>query len=109
MQPPPVPGRALFRDVLDVERRLQREVVGRALGPSDAVFDLLEESGAALRGQAEALEHAAQALEQTAVLMRTQAELFEATIRTLREPSRILESAVGLERPGISPDRRAGR
>ena len=100
MQPPPVPGRALFRDVLDDERRLQREVVGRALGPSDAVFDLLEESGAALRGQAEALEHAAQALEQTAVLMRTQAELFEATIRTLREPSRRLEAAAGVVRRG---------
>ena len=109
MQPPPVPGRGLFRDVLDVERRLQREVVGRALSPLDAVFDMLEESGAALRGQAEALEHAAQALEQTAVLMRTQAELFESTIRTLREPSRMLESAVGVERPGTAPDRRAGR
>ena len=98
MQPPPMPGRALLRDALDAERRLQREVVGRALGPLDAVFDMLEESGAALHGQAEALEHAAQALEQTAVLMRTQAELFESTIRTLREPSRMLESAVGLER-----------
>ena len=107
MQPPPVPGRGLFRDVLDVERRLQREVVGRALEPLDAVFDMLEESGAALRGQAEALQHAAQALEQTAVLMRTQAELFESTVRTLREPSRMLESAVGVERPGTR-GRRAG-
>ena len=109
MQPPPIPGRTLFRDVLDVERRLQREVVGRALGPSDAAFDLLEESGAALRGQAEALEHAAQALEQTAVLMRTQAELFEATIRTLREPSRRLEAAAGVERPGAVPGRTVDR
>ena len=106
---PPVPGRALFRDVLDVERRLQREVVGRALGPSDAVFDMLEESGAALRGQAKALEHAAQALEQTAVLMKTQAEMFESTIRTLREPSRMLESAVGVDRSGASSGSRAGR
>ena len=109
MQPPPLPGRGLFQDALDVERRLQREVVGRALGPLDAVFDMLEESGAALRGQAEALEHAAQALEQTAVLMRTQAELFESTIRTLREPSRMLESAVGVERPGTARDRRGAR
>jgi hypothetical protein len=104
-----MPGRGVFRDVLDVERRLQREVVGRALGPSDAVFDMLEQSGAALRGQAEALESAAQALEQAAVLMKTQAGLFEATIRTLREPSRMLESAVGVERSGSSPGTRAGQ
>jgi hypothetical protein len=88
----------LFRAALDVERRVQRELVGRALGPSDTVFDLLEESGAALRGQAESLEHAAQALEQTAVLMRTQAELFERTIHALREPSRRIESMAGVER-----------
>ena len=89
----------LFRAALDVERRVQRGLVGRAFGPLDAVFDLLEESGAALRGQAESLEHAAQALEQTAALMRAQAELFERTIHTLREPSRVIESMAGVERP----------
>jgi len=57
----------------------------------------LEQSGAAMRGQAEAMEHAAEALEQTAVLMKTQAELFERTIQVLREPSRRLESAAGIE------------
>jgi hypothetical protein len=88
----------LFQEVLEAERRLQREVVGRALAPLDAAFDLLEQSGAALRGQAEAMESAAQALEQTAVLMKRQAELFERTIKTLREPSRMIGSAVGVER-----------
>ena len=89
---------ALFQDALEIERRLQRELVGRALSPLDATFDLLEQTGEAMRGQAEAIEHAAQALEQAAVLMRTQAELFERTIHTLREPSRMLESAAGVDR-----------
>ena len=87
----------LVGDVIDRERRLQRELAARVLAPVDAIFDLLEESGAALRGQAEAMEHAAQALEQTAVLMKSQAELFERTIRTMRGPSRLLASAAGLE------------
>jgi hypothetical protein len=87
----------LLQEILEAERRIQREVLGRALQPMDAVFDLLEQSGAAMRGQAEAMEHAAEALEQTAVLMKTQAELFERTIQLLREPSRRLESAAGIE------------
>ena len=87
----------LLQEILETERRRQREILGRALQPLDAVFDLLEQSGAAMRGQAEAMEHAAEALEQTAVLMKTQAELFERTIQVLREPSRRLESAAGIE------------
>jgi hypothetical protein len=88
----------LLQTALDAERRLQRELVGRVLGPVDAAFDLLEESSAALREQAEAIEHAARALEQAAGLMRTQAELLERTIGTMREPSRALESVVGIDR-----------
>jgi len=96
----------LFQEVLEAERRLQREVVGRALAPLDAAFDLLEQSGAALRGQAEAMESAAQALEQAAVLMKTQAELFERTIKALREPSRMIGAAAGVE---ARDKRRSGR
>ena len=88
----------LLQELFEAERRLQREVLGRALAPVEAAFDLLEQSGAAMRGQAEAMEHAAQALEQTAGLMKTQAELFERTVRTLREPTRLLGSAAGLDR-----------
>jgi hypothetical protein len=95
----------LLQEILEAERRLQREILGRALQPVDAVFDLLEQSGAAMRGQAEAMEHAAEALEQTAVLMKTQAELFERTIQLLREPSRRLESAAGIEPRGGRTER----
>ena len=56
----------LLQDVLERERRLQRNVLGHVFGPFDAVLDLLEQSGATVRQQAEALEQAAQALEQTA-------------------------------------------
>jgi len=87
----------LLQEVLETERRLQRELLGRVFEPLDVAFDLLEESGAALRGQAEALEHAAKALEQAAELAKVQADLFERTIRTLREPSRRIESVVGVD------------
>jgi len=86
----------LFQEVLERERALQRDLLLRVFEPFDAAFDLLEQSGSALREQAAAIEHAAKSLEQAAGLMKVQAELFEHTIRTLREPSRRIESAVGL-------------
>lgn len=86
----------LFQEVLERERALQRDLLLRVFEPVDAAFDLLEQSGSALREQAAAIEHAAKSLEKAAGLMKVQAELFEHTIRTLREPSRRIESAVGL-------------
>ena len=87
----------LLQDVLERERRLQRVVVERLLAPADAIFDLLEQSGAALHQQAEALEEASRALEQTAVLMKTQADLFERTVRAVREPAEFAKAAAGPE------------
>jgi hypothetical protein len=89
----------LLEQLVEREERVRAELVGRAFAPVDAVFDLLEQSGAAVRKQAEALSESARALEQTAELMRAQAELYERTIRTLREPSRLAKSAAGLKRP----------
>jgi hypothetical protein len=83
--------------VRERDPELQRDLLGRAFEPFDAAFGLLEQSGTALREQAEAIEHAAKSLEQAAGLMKTQADLFERTIRMLREPSRRIESAVGLD------------
>lgn len=88
----------LVQDVIERERRLQREVAGRLLGPVDAVFDMLEQTGAMLRQQAEALEAAGRALEQTAGLMKGQAELFERSLGMLREPAELARVAAGLER-----------
>ena len=88
----------LVQDVLERERKLQREVLGHVFAPLDTVFDLLEQSGATIRKQAEALEQAARALEDTAVLMKAQAELFERGIKTLREPADLARSAAGLEK-----------
>jgi hypothetical protein len=86
----------LLRDALERERRLQREVLGRALEPLDRTFDLFEQSAAMLHEQAEAIERAGAALQQAAGLMKVQAELFQATVRALREPSRRVESALGV-------------
>jgi len=86
----------LVQEVVERERRLQKELTGRLVGPVDAVFDLLEEAGAALRRQAEALEAAGRALEETAGLMARQAELFERTVSTLRQPAELAKAATGL-------------
>lgn len=94
----------LVQEVLGRERRLQRELLTRAFAPLDSIFDVLEQSGAAMREEAEAIEHAARALEQAAALMKTQAELYERAVHVLREPSRLVESAVGLGPGGDPPE-----
>ena len=52
----------LVQEVIERERKLQKQLAGRVLAPVDAVFDLLADSGAVLRRQAEALEAAGSAL-----------------------------------------------
>lgn len=88
----------LVEAVIEREKDLQRDLAARLAAPVDAVFDLLEESGATLRRQAEALEAAGRALEETATLMKRQAELFEGTIAKLREPTELARTVAGLER-----------
>ena len=89
----------LVQDLLERERRLQRELVSRLLGPADTVFDLLQQSAEALQQQAAALEEAGRALEQTATLMKAQAELFERTVHALREPTELAKAAAGVNSP----------
>jgi hypothetical protein len=88
----------LVQEVIERERRLQTELTERFVAPIDAVFDLLEESGATLRRQAEALEAAGRALEETAGLMKSNAELFERTIGTLRQPTELAKAAAAMGR-----------
>ncbi len=77
----------LVQELVDRERRLQVELADRLLAPIDVAFDLLTQSGATMRRQAEALEAAGDALRETAALMTSQADLFEQTIGRLREPA----------------------
>ncbi len=86
----------LVQEIIERERRLQKELTGRLVAPVDAVFDLLEETGAMLRGQAEALEAAGRALEETSGLIKRQAELFEGTISALRQPTELAKAAAGV-------------
>jgi hypothetical protein len=88
----------LVQEVIDRERRSQRDLASRLTAPIDAVFDLLEETGVTLRHQAETLEAAGRALEDTAGLMKRQAELFERTIAALRQPADLAKAAAGLDR-----------
>jgi len=100
----------LVQELIERERRLQRELAGSLIAPVDAAFDLLAESGATLRRQAEAVEAAGRALEETAALMKHQAELFERTIGALRQPAQVAKAAAGLEpRPRKSDSRRPSR
>jgi hypothetical protein len=86
----------LIEELLDRERRLQRELLTRAFAPLDAVFDLLEQNAAALHSQSTALRESARALEQAAAMMEVQAELFERTIGVLREPGEIVKRTAGV-------------
>jgi hypothetical protein len=96
----------LLQEVIERERRLQRQVAGLVVAPVDALFDLLAESGLMLRSQAEALEKAGRALEDTAGLVRKQAELFARTVAALREPTELAKVAAGLDR---TPKKQSGR
>ena len=89
---------AQMQRVVDRERLQGSELAARILAPIDAVLDLLEEGGATLRREAEALETAGRALQETAGLMKRQAELFEQTIGALREPAELAKAAAGLDR-----------
>jgi methyl-accepting chemotaxis protein len=97
----------LVQELFERERRLQQDLVARSLAPLDAVFDLLEQSGAALHRQAEALRESARALEQAAGTMEVQAEAFERTIRTVRQPTEIAKAAAGVPRRPRRPRRPA--
>jgi len=99
----------LLQELLDRERRLQAELLGRLLEPVDAVFDLLEESGKTFRAQADALAEASRALEQTAALMQVQAEIYERTIRTIREPAEAVKAAAGVKPRAKKPRKSDGR
>ncbi len=88
----------LVQDILERERKLQRDLAGRLLAPVDAVFDLLEQSAGMLRSQAEALETAGKAIQESAGIMKAQAELFEKTLGTARKPSELAKSVAGVEK-----------
>lgn len=88
----------LVGELIERERRLQAEIAEQLIAPVDSVFALLEQSGATLQRQADALDAAGRAIEETAALMRSQAEIFERTVGTMRRPAEMARSAAGIER-----------
>jgi hypothetical protein len=92
------PVKRQLEEIIEGQRKLQGEIFGRLLEPTDAVFDLLEQSSGTFRKQSEALEQASEALGETARLMQRQAELFEKTIKLMREPTELAKSAAGVDK-----------
>ncbi len=97
--------REVVQEVLERERGLQKQLMGRVLAPVDAGFDLLEENGRLLREQAQALETSGRALQETAGLVKRQAELFDRLISAVREPTERAKTVVGLERRARDSER----
>jgi hypothetical protein len=79
----------LAEEVIERERRLQRELAGQLVAPVEGGLRSARAGGATLRRQAEALQAAGRGDEETAGLMKSQAELVERTIGTLRQPAAI--------------------
>ncbi len=90
--------REVVQVVIERERGLQKQLMGRVLAPVDAGFDLLEENGRLLHEQAQALETSGRALQETAGLVKRQAELFDRMICAVREPAERAKAVVGLQR-----------
>jgi hypothetical protein len=89
----------LVKGLAERERRLQQQVAEQVVAPVDAVFDLLQESAATLRLQAESLQAAGRALDEAAGLMRMQAQHFERTVEAARRPVDLARAAAGISRP----------
>ena len=99
----------LVQEVVERERELQREVAAHLVGPVDALFDFLEEGGATMRKQSEAMKLAGRALEETAALMMKQARLFEQALATIEQPAEAAISIAGLDREPRKPRRRQSK
>jgi len=97
----------LLQTIVESEQRMQGNLLSGILAPLDGFFDLLEETGATLRRQAEALEAAGRAMQDSAALLKTQAELFERGIKTIRQPT-VLARAAASAGFSASTGRRAG-
>lgn len=87
----------LMQNVIDRERRLQKQLATQLAAPVDAVLGLLEESGATMRRQAEAVEAAGRALQEAGGLMKRQAAAFEQAIDVLHQPAEVARAAAGLD------------
>jgi hypothetical protein len=96
----------LVENVFDRERQLQEDIVARTLAPFGVVFDVLQQSAAALRRQAESLKDSARALERASKMIEAQAELFERAIGALRKPARHRKAGAAAPRagPSLAPD-----
>jgi hypothetical protein len=84
----------------------EKEIVERMLGPVTVVLELLDQSAAAMRTQAQAFDAAAASFKQASELLELQASLLEGAGRSLRDPAHALRAAGAAVRRGDSPMQR---
>lgn len=84
----------------------EKELVERMLGPVTVLLELLDQSAAAMRTQAQAFEAAAASFGQASELLELQASLLEGAGRSLRDPAGVLRAAGGAVRRGDDPKQR---
>ena len=85
------------------------DAVRQLLAPVTVMLDLLEQSAAAMRTQAQAFNAAAASFKQAADLLELQAELLERAGESLRDPTQALRAAGGRGRPTRSTATRVAR
>jgi hypothetical protein len=85
----------LLEQLLHRQAELEKELAGRVLAPVTVALDLVEQSSAAMRAQAKALDAASASFKQAAELLELQASLLERATATVRDPVAALRSAGG--------------
>ena len=71
----------------------EKAVLGRVLAPASVMLDMLEQTAAAMKAQAEAFEAAAASFKHAGEMLELQASLLEQVARSLRDPVGALRSA----------------
>ena len=71
------------------------EALRRVIAPVTVLSEVLDQSAAAMRTQAQAFDAASQAFRQVSDLMQVQANLIEQAARSLRDPTHALRAAGG--------------
>jgi hypothetical protein len=86
----------VFEQALRRQAEFEAQLGRRLLAPMESVVELLDQTPAAMRAQAQAFEAAALSFKQAAEVLEAQAAVMERAISTIRLPTDLLKSIGGL-------------